>query len=378
MNKKNISSLTTPSFLVNLDALENNIKKYQNLADENLVELFPMLKTHKSSEITKMQIEAGAKGVLVGTLDEAESVVKKSGVTKVMLAYPVIGDSNLDRIIALSAQCDLFVAFDNEIPAIELSKKLGTNTINYQIIINSGLNRFGVSPEESVNLYNSLQKYPNLVFKGISTHTGQVYGFSKDYVNEITEKEINIMTLAKNLLIENGATVEFVATGTTPTFENAIKSKEITVSRPGNYVFFDAIQVALGAAEEKDCALTVLATVVSHPSEDLFILDCGSKCLGLDQGAHGNSLTKGFGIVKNHPELTVIGLSEEVAKVKKEGPTALKIGDKIEIIPNHSCSAANMTNYLIGHRAGTIEKIIEVDIRGNSRKISIDQSLSLS
>ncbi|MGL5573581.1 MAG: alanine racemase, partial [Cetobacterium sp.] len=71
MNKKNISSLTTPSFLVNLDALENNIKKYQNLADENLVELFPMLKTHKSSEITKMQIEAGAKGVLVGTLDEA-------------------------------------------------------------------------------------------------------------------------------------------------------------------------------------------------------------------------------------------------------------------------------------------------------------------
>ena len=356
MNKKNISSLTTPSFLVNLDALENNIKKYQNLADENLVELFPMLKTHKSSEITKMQIEAGAKGVLVGTLDEAESVVKKSGVTKVMLAYPVIGDSNLDRIIALSAQCELFVAFDNEIPAIELSKKLGKNIINYQIIINSGLNRFGVSPEESVNLYNSLQKY----------------GFSKNHVNEITEKEINVMTLAKNLLVENGAIVEFVATGTTPTFENAIKSKEITVSRPGNYVFFDAIQVALGAAEENDCALTVLATVVSHPSEDLFILDCGSKCLGLDQGAHGNSLTKGFGIVKNHPELTVIGLSEEVAKVKKEGPSALKIGDKIEIIPNHSCSAANMTNYLIGHRAGTIEKIIEVDIRGNSRKISLD------
>ena len=372
MNKKNISSLTTPSFLVNLDALENNIEKYQNLADENLVELFPMLKTHKSSEITKMQIEAGAKGVLVGTLDEAEAVVKKSGVTKVMLAYPVIGDSNLDRIITLSTQCELFVAFDNEIPAIELSKKLGTNTINYQIIINSGLNRFGVSPEESVNLYNSLQKYPNLVFKGISTHTGQVYGFSKDHVNEITEKEINIMTLAKNLLVENGAIVEFVATGTTPTFENAIKSKEITVSRPGNYVFFDAIQVALGAAEEKDCALTVLATVVSHPSEDLFILDCGSKCLGLDQGAHGNSLTKGFGIVKNHPELTVIGLSEEVAKVKKEGPTTLKIGDKIEIIPNHSCSAANMTNNLIGHRAGTIEKIIEVDIRGNSRKISLN------
>ncbi|WP_418966131.1 alanine racemase [Cetobacterium sp.] len=372
MNKKNILSLTTPSFLVDLDALENNINRYQNLADENSVELFPMLKTHKSSEITKMQIEAGAKGVLVGTLDEAEAVVKKSGVNKVMLAYPVIGDSNLDRIIALNEQCELFVAFDNEIPAMELSKKLNNTKVNYQIIINSGLNRFGVSPEEGVDLYNALKKYPNLIFKGISTHTGQVYGFSKDYIEEITQKEIDVMSMAKKLLIENDAQVEFVATGTTPTFEGAIKSDEITVSRPGNYVFFDAIQVALGAAKEEDCALTVLATVVSHPSEDLFILDCGSKCLGLDQGAHGNSLTKGFGMIKDHPELTVIGLSEEVAKVKKEGPTALKIGDKVQIIPNHSCSAANMTNYLIGHRNGTVEKIIEVDIRGNSRKISID------
>ena len=372
MNKKNISSLTTPSFLVNLDALENNINKYQYLADKNSVELFPMLKTHKSSEITRMQINTGASGVLVGTLDEAEVVVQKSGVKKVMLAYPVIGDSNLNRIVKLNKECELFVAFDNEIPAMELSKKLNNTKVNYQIIINSGLNRFGVSPEESVLLYNKLKQYPNLIFKGISTHTGQVYGFSKDCVNKITEEEITTMTLAKNLLIKNGAHVEFVATGTTPTFENAIKSSEITISRPGNYVFFDAIQVALGAAVENDCALTVLATVVSHPSEDLFILDCGSKCLGLDQGAHGNSLTKGFGIIKNYPELTIIGLSEEVAKVKKEGPTALKIGDKIEIIPNHSCSAANMTNYLIGHRSGTIEKIIEVDIRGNSQKISLD------
>ncbi|WP_293722531.1 alanine racemase [uncultured Cetobacterium sp.] len=369
---KKISSLTTPSFLVNLDTLEKNIAKYQTLADKNCVELFPMLKTHKSSEITKMQIEAGAKGVLVGTLDEAEAVVKKSGVKKVMLAYPVIGDSNLERVIELNKCCELFVAFDNEIPAAELAKKLNNTKINYQIIINSGLNRFGVTPENAVSLLNSLNKYPNLVFKGISTHTGQVYGFSKEHVKEITEKEITTMTLAKNLLIEAGANVEFVATGTTPTFEKAIESDDITVSRPGNYVFFDAIQVALGAAKEEECSLTVLATVISNPSEDLYILDCGSKCLGLDQGAHGNSLTKGFGIIKNHPELTIIGLSEEVAKVKKEGPSALKIGDKIEIIPNHSCSAANMTNYLIGHRNGSIEKIIEVDIRGNSRKLTLD------
>ncbi len=371
MSKK-IKELTTPSFLVDLDVLENNINMYQELADKNGVDLYPMLKTHKSSFITKMQIDKGAKGVLVGTLDEAESVVLKSGVTKVMLAYPVIGESNLERVISLSNLCDLYVAFDNEIPAKALSERLKDQKIKFQIIINSGLNRFGVLPEKAVELYNNLKKYSNLEFKGISTHTGQVYGFGKSEVGKITDQEIYSMVTAKKLLIDAGAEVEFVATGTTPTFEKAIKSLDINISRPGNYVFFDAIQVALGAATEGDCSLTVLATVISHPTEDLFILDCGSKCLGLDQGAHGNSLTKGFGIVKDHPELTIVGLSEEVAKVKKEGLTALKIGDKVEIIPNHSCSAANMTSYLIGHRNGNVEKIIDVDIRGNSRKIDLN------
>lgn len=370
--QKKIYELTTPSFLVDLDVLEKNIEMYQNLANKNNVDLYPMLKTHKSSLITKMQIDKGAKGVLVGTLDEAESVVAKSGVTKVMLAYPVIGESNLERVLALNNICDLYVAFDNEIPAKALSEKLKDKTIKYQIIINSGLNRFGVLPEKAAELYNVLKNYSNLEFKGISTHTGQVYGFSKNEIEDITNQEISSMITAKSLLINAGANVEFVATGTTPTFEKAIKSSDINISRPGNYVFFDAIQVALGAAKESDCSLTVLATVISHPTEDLFILDCGSKCLGLDQGAHGNSLTKGFGIVKNHPELTIVGLSEEVAKVKKEGPSALKIGDKVEIIPNHSCSAANMTSYLIGHRNGLVEKIIDVDIRGNSKKININ------
>ncbi|MGL5426414.1 MAG: alanine racemase [Cetobacterium sp.] len=370
--KKPIFELTTPSFLVNLDVLEDNITKYQKLGDENSVELYPMLKTHKSSLITKMQIDAGAKGVLVGTLDEAEMVVLKSGVQKVMLAYPVIGESNLNRVIELNKKCELYVAFDNEIQAKVLSEKLENNSIKFQIIINSGLNRFGVSPEKSATLYKTLQKYKNLEFKGISTHTGQVYAFSKDEVGNICNKEVESMSLAKKLLTEAHADVQFVATGTTPTFENAIKSDIINISRPGNYVFFDAIQVALGAAEEKDCSLTVLATVISAPTDDMFIIDCGSKCLGLDQGAHGNSLTKGFGIVKGHPELTIVGLSEEVGKIKKEGSTTLQIGDKIEIIPNHSCSAANMTSYLIGHRDGLIETIIDVDIRSNSRKIDLN------
>ena len=132
---------------------------------------------------------------------------------------------------------------------------------------------------------------------------------------------------------------------------------------PGNYVFNDAIQISNGTASEEECALTVLATVISHPSPGHFVCDAGAKCLGLDQGAHGNSSLKGHGRVIGHPELTVSHLSEEVGQL--EG-TNLKIGDRIRIIPNHSCSTANLTSRLLGVRNGAVERVIEVSMRGNS------------
>jgi len=363
----NIKDLTTPCFLVDLDILERNINKFQSIADNNKTQLWPMLKTHKSTEITGMQIEAGATGVLCGTLDEAETVVDKLGVERVMLAYPVLGEANIKRIIELNKKAEVFIALDAIEAAKEISALLGDTTINYLIIFDSGLGRFGAAPEMVAPLVRELSALSNLHFAGICTHTGQVYGVSgSSEVADITATEIHTTERVVKSLAEEGFTPQIVATGTTPTFFEAVKSDIINVSRPGNYVFFDAIQIALGKAQIEDCSLTVMATVVSHPREDLFILDCGSKCLGLDKGAHGTSLTAGYGIIKGYPELIMAGLSEEVAKVQVCGETNLKVGDRVEIIPNHSCSAANMTDYLIGYRGKQTERIIEVDIRGNS------------
>ncbi|MEI6856329.1 alanine racemase [Psychrilyobacter sp.] len=368
-----IDNLTTPCFLLNLDILERNIKKFQRLANANKTQLWPMLKTHKSTEITRMQVEAGAAGVLTGTIDEAEAVVEKVGVKKVMLAYPVLGKANIKRIIQLKKKAEVYIALDGEEGAREISQVLDSDEINYLLILDSGLGRFGVKADKVVPTIKMIDSYKNLKFSGICTHTGQVYGVSgKDKVDSIIEIELNSTKTAVENLKKSDYKCDIVATGTTPTFYEAIKAPHITVSRPGNYVFCDAIQVALGAATVEECSLTVMSTIVSHPTDDLFILDCGSKCLGLDKGAHGSSLVEGFGIVKDHPELMITGLSEEVAKVKINGQTNLKIGSKIEIIPNHSCSAANMTSYMIGYRDEKIERLIEVDIRGNSKKPRID------
>lgn len=364
----NINKISTPCFLLDLDLLEENINKIQELANESNTKLWPMLKTHKSTEITKMQIEAGAHGVLCGTLDEAEAVVEKLRVKRVMLAYPVFGEANLARVSKLNEKCELYAAIDSLDSAISLSNAVDSN-INFLLIYDSGLGRFGISIDRATELVKEANKLPNLEFAGICTHTGQVYGASSsEDVAKVTEVEVSTTKELIGNLKANGFNPQIIATGTTPTFFEAIKSDDINATRPGNYVFFDAIQVALGVVDVDSCALSVMATIVSNPKDGLFILDCGSKCLGLDKGAHGTSLTVGYGLVKNHPELTVIGLSEEVAKVSIHGETSLKVGDRVEIIPNHSCSAANMTNFLTGHRNGEIERYIQVDIRGNSNK----------
>lgn len=365
-----INELSTPNFILDLDRLENNLKVVQNLCDKNGKELWPMTKTHKSTRLAQMQIEFGAKGLLVGTIDEAEAFVN-AGINAITFPYPVVNITNIKRAISLTKNARILLSFDNiDAAKIWNEELLKENiTMEYFILINSGLNRLGVTPENAPSLAKELAQFKNLKLLGISTHPGQVYAVaSPEEVSPISNQEIERMTTAKNLLLENGFGVDVVATGSTPTFFDVVDNENLDVLRPGNYPFYDNIQLSLDICKEEDCSLTALGTIISRPSEDLFIVDVGSKCLGLDKGAHGSALITGFGKVKGHDELNIIGLSEEVGKIQIVGETNLKIGDKVQIIPNHSCSCANMTSYVIGYRGDEIVEIIDIDVRGNSKK----------
>lgn len=364
------SELATPAILVDLDILDHNIKKYQKLCDENNKQLWPMTKTHKSTEIVKMQVDAGATGVLCGTLDECEGIIEL-GIKNIMYAYPVASEVNIKRVIDLAKKCNFYIRLDDLDGAKminEAAEKAGVK-VNYTIIVDSGLHRFGIPPEKVVSFANELKELKSLVFKGISTHPGHVYGASNHQdLQKYIEDEKMAMKKAADDLKAAGYTLEIISSGATPTFVGSVSDENINVFHPGNYVFHDTIQMSTKTAEESECALSVYATVVSRPSENTFICDAGSKCLGLDQGAHGNAAIKGFGYVKGHPEIIVSSLSEEVGKlqIEENSSTTLKVGDKIEIIPNHSCSAANLTQFLIGYRGDEVERVIEVDMRGNS------------
>ena len=362
--------LQTPAILLDLDALEKNISTWQALCSKNGKELWPMIKTHKSAALAKMQLEAGAAGFLCGTLDECE-MVYRLGAKHIMYAYPTANPVNIKRLLPFAKDAELIIRLDT-VPAAEIlnaeAKKAGV-TVSYTVIIDMEFHRFGMPAEQAVDFVKTLSAFQNLKFRGISTHPGQVYGCTtRAALEEVAQLERDTMKKAADALAAAGFPCEIVSSGSTPTFEIAVTDETINICHPGNYTFFDNIQMALGTCGEEACSLRVLATVVSHPSEGFYLFDAGSKCLGLDQGAHGNSAIKGFGYVVGHPELTIVGLSEEVAKVKAEGTCDLKVGDRVEIIPNHSCSSANNTSWYTCVRGDEVVDFIAVDVRENSQK----------
>lgn len=242
-------------------------------------------------------------------------------------------------------------------------------TCQFLLIVDCGLHRLGVSPQEAVSLAKEIAKLPHSRLCGIGTHPGHVYACtSGEGIRPVYQQEEDALQAAYDGITGAGIPLEIVAVGSTPTMALEAGSSLITVLRPGNYVFYDAIQIALGVATQEMCALTVLCTVIAKRGDGHIIVDCGSKCLGLDKGAHGNASIVGYGKVIGHPKLVVESLSEEVGKISLNGDDSIAIGDRLRIIPNHSCSSANMTGFLTGVRGDEVVERIPVDIRGNSRQ----------
>jgi len=364
-----VSELPTPSVLVNLDILRVNVREMADLCRTHGKELWPMVKTHKSTAIARMQHEAGAGGFLAGTIEEAEALISK-GFKNIMMAYPIANPENLRRVITLSKGARIILTIDN-VEVASLTNRLlreHNASLEYLVKIDSGGHRLGVKPEDAANLLRKLQEFNKLRFAGICTHPGHAYASKNvEELRESAEDEVRALRTAATLLRENGYEVSVVATGSTPTAKYAVKSDVVTVMRPGNYVFYDAMQVALGTVKEDRCALSVLATVISRPAPDRLIIDAGSKTLSADRGAHSTAILKSYGIVRGHPELKIVSLSEEVGKVSVDGSTDVRVGDKIEIIPTHACVVANNTSYLIGYRGEDVEALIPVDARERTK-----------
>ncbi len=383
---RSILDLPTPCVLVDLDKLERNIRNVVDQARRHGKKLWPMIKTHKSTYIARLQRDYGVDGFLCGTIDEAEVLAESRLCRALMLAYPIADETNLRRVVSIAESgIRLILRIDNRESAEFLNEHLRRYgvSLDYVVKVDVGLHRLGVKPERVVDFVRSLEKFQNLNFVGIATHPGNAYvARNPREVEEIAKDVAKKMEIAVRSLESAGYELEIVGTGSTPTLRFDVEEPVYTHLFPGNFVYYDRMQALVyGSATLEDCALTVLATVIPKPEHAegrLAIIDVGSKYLGLDRGAHGVEIVRGYGHIVEHPKAVIVGLSEEVGEVDISEEPGVRVGDKVNIIPNHSCVVSNATSYLVGHRRGRIERLIRVDMRNGSRLAEVIANTLLS
>ncbi len=333
---------TTPVAVVDESVLQANIDTMQALAHRAGAKLRPHAKTHKSARVARLQIDAGARGLTVATLREAEYFVD-NGIEDILLVHPPIGAPKRSRLAALAERTQhLQVAVDSVESALEVPA-----TVGLLWEVDTGFHRLGTSPGEPT--VAAVKRLINRVgserFHGLLTFPGHVYRApDAEHRRDIAHQEISILHETADLLREEHITVRELSIGSTPTAQFAADVPQMTEMRPGSYVYGDANQITLGSQAIEACALGVVATVVSTPSDDRAVVDAGTKALSVDAAVPG---LVGFGIVLDHPHLVLERLSEEHGVLVSIGSTGLHIGDRVFIIPVHCCTTVNLHDHVL-------------------------------
>jgi len=349
----------TPCVVIDYQKLVQNIESIQKVANDNQIKLRPHIKTHKCLEIARLQLKQGAAGITCAKTEEA-LVFAKNGVSSITVAYPVIDENKLTRLISTCQQLgiDLAIVVDSKYGVIKISKIAAQfeKVVKIFIKIDVGLHRCGLRKEnpEIIKIAQSIKEQTYLEFAGILSHAGHSYAAEiRDEVREIADKEKSDMIDIKNILNQVGIDVPEISVGSTPTILATDNFNGITEIRPGNYVFMDNTPLRLGLISEDRIALKVLATVVSK-NDEYYIVDAGSKVLSSDTGAHGKGSNIGFGQAspleksdKQNDFLTICRLSEEHGFLKRNKAISLSLGQKVLISPNHSCAVTNLTDSII-------------------------------
>jgi D-serine deaminase-like pyridoxal phosphate-dependent protein len=350
-----LDALRTPAVLIDKPKALRNIERMQAEANARGIRLRPHSKTHKSPLVASWQIERGAAGICCAKLGEAEVFAgapglrtEHGGKLDIRLPYP-LNPSNADRVVALLDRVHLSFIVDHPGVARQWSEALVSRgrQVDVLVKVDVGFHRCGIDPDtrEALPMIKAVAALPGLRFRGLLSHAGQAYhAHSEDELRTMAEAEAQTMRDLAERCRKNGIAVEEISAGATPTARFSMQQDGFSEYRPGNYVYFDRTQVALGAATIDDCALTVLATVVSKPAADRIVLDSGSKTLTND-GARGFAPAPGYGTLVGHDNLLIERLSEEHATVKVIGEsTRLEPGDRVQIIPNHSCVVSNLVD----------------------------------
>lgn len=390
----NISEIDTPAMLVDLDLVESNITRLFKLFDDRVsgrdsnrvsgrnIAVRPHLKTVKSPVFAQMLLNAGAAGVCVAKVSEAE-IMAAAGISDILITTEIVGEAKLKRLAQLLEQPGnlITVVVDSKEGADALNELILATTsgaakpLAVLIEVNVGQNRCGVEPgQEVLELANYINKRPGLHLVGLQGYEGHL-----QHVTPPSERRsLCLAAMSKledtvKLLNENSIEIETVTTGGTGTAVFCSESPVITEVQPGSFIFMDT---SYQAATEGiyDSALSILTTVISKPKPNRAVVDAGTKSLSTDMGnaqpknqSRNNQRTENPGAKHLDASDQILyrpaGDEHGILECLK-GDLSIAIGDRIEILPSHIDTTINLHDVYICHRQGTIEQIVPITARG--------------
>ena len=361
----NLYDLDTPALIVDLDRLEQNIARAAEIARRGGKALRPHTKTHKTPEIAALQVRAGASGLTVAKLGEAE-VFADAGFPDIFIANEIVGPIKLQRLIELAPRCRVTIGVDSVEAAEPISRAAQAAGLRIRALIeiDTGHGRAGVrTVKAAVDLARRLHELKGIEPIGIFTHEGAVSKASQAQRPAACNSAAEQMRDVKSALLNEGLPENVVSVGSTPGLERMAAEPDITELRPGTYVFGDTMQAGLESTLE-DCALTVLSTVVSRPAPQTAIVDAGTKSLSGDRAAEGSK----HGLVVDHPDVLFDWANEEHGHLDLTSASwQPRVGDKVRIIPYHACTATNMHDELYAVRGERVEAVWKIAARGKIR-----------
>ncbi|MEA2608940.1 MAG: hypothetical protein QOJ75_1183 [Chloroflexota bacterium] len=357
-----LARIETPAVVVDLDRVEANIARMTAAIGERGVALRPHAKTHKSLEFGRRQLAAGATGLTVATIGEAE-VFADGGVDDLFVAYPIIAaGTKAERLRRLAERCSLSVGVDSVTGAESVASAVRGATRQPRVVVevDCGGRRSGAHPSEAGALARHCQGL-GLEVTGVFTHGGHGYAGSTARAGAADDEVSGLATAADSLRAE-GIEPRVVSAGSTPTAALSARGP-VTEERPGSYIFGDRQQAALAGQPLDAIALAVATTVVSHGTEGGFIIDAGAKILGKDVAPY----LSGHGAVLGHGEPVVARVFDHHGVIEVvDGGSRPAIGAIVWVIPNHVCPVVNLVDEYVVARDGRLVDRWPVDARGRN------------
>jgi len=360
--------LDTPSLLIDYNQVTDNLKRMQGYANDQNIALRPHTKTHKMPSLAHLQLKTGATGISVAKVGEAE-VMAKSGITDIFIANEIVGESKLNRILDLGETIDISFGIDSiaQVKMIQGVFSKSKKPAKVLIEIEVGEERSGIVTKETFKeLLLYLKKCKHIHLKGLFSHDGHSYS-AKD-LNDLEcihfksqMRTLEFVDIAKSM----GFEIDTVSIGSTPPLMHGFSILDgITEIRPGTYIFMDASQSNAYGNKER-CAATILATVMSKPTEERVILDVGAKGLTTQTRNKGLCTTTGLGLIKGFNNVTIYNVFDEHAIIySKIFSNSVNVGDKVEIIPNHICPVVNLHETAYFVQNGDVIAETTVECRG--------------